>query len=410
MMSNRVLHILSQRPGRTGSGITLAAFVRGAREAGWQQRVVVGTPTDDRLPPIEGIAAANIRPLVFGQGELDFPLPGMSDVMPYHSSVFSQLTPEQLDRYRKVWSSHIAREIDDFQPNLIHSHHIWIVSSLLKQMAPEIPVVTSCHATGFRQMQLCPHLAADVRQGCAGIDAFFVLHAGHARQLSSLLDIQQSQIHVVGAGYDESIFYAQPERVDHSIPRIVYAGKYSESKGLPSLLDAVQLLRTDLPNLELHVAGSGSGIEAESLRARMQQMQPLVQLHGQLSQLELAELLRNASLFALPSFYEGLPLVIVEALACGCRVVCSDLPGVRQAMGAMIGRGLELVPLPGMQTIDQPHPGDLPKFVEQLRAAIQIALTSPPLDAPPVELTTFTWDSVFERVHQVWLKLAGEPL
>ena len=50
-MARRVLHLLSQRPGRTGSGVTVQALVREAAAAGWAQAVVVGTPADD--PPAQ---------------------------------------------------------------------------------------------------------------------------------------------------------------------------------------------------------------------------------------------------------------------------------------------------------------------------------------------------------------------
>ena len=41
----------------------------------------------------------------------------------------------------------------------------------------------------------------------------------------------------------------------------------------------------------------------------------------------LAEVFRQSDVFALPSFFEGLPLVTMEAMACGCKVVCSQIPG-----------------------------------------------------------------------------------
>ena len=39
--------------------------------------------------------------------------------------------------------------------------------------------------------------------------------------------------------------------------------------------------------------------------------------------------MNQSDVFVLPSFYEGLPLVIIEALACGTYVICTDLPGIR---------------------------------------------------------------------------------
>ena len=46
-MSGKVLHILSQRPGRTGSGVTLDALVRQAAAAGWSQQALVGVPVTE---------------------------------------------------------------------------------------------------------------------------------------------------------------------------------------------------------------------------------------------------------------------------------------------------------------------------------------------------------------------------
>jgi hypothetical protein len=85
----RVLHVLSQRPSLTGSGITLDALVRHADRAKWDQRVVVGVPATDPHPDVGGLSSSRIHPLIFGRQPIGFDLPGMSDVMPYPSSRFS---------------------------------------------------------------------------------------------------------------------------------------------------------------------------------------------------------------------------------------------------------------------------------------------------------------------------------
>ena len=63
----RVLHVLSQRPSLTGSGITLDALVRHAAAAGWEQRVVVGAPKDDARPAVGGLGAEHVFPLTFDE-------------------------------------------------------------------------------------------------------------------------------------------------------------------------------------------------------------------------------------------------------------------------------------------------------------------------------------------------------
>jgi len=397
----RVLHILSQRPSLTGSGITLDAIVRHASAAGCEQRVVAGVPAGDPRPEVGGLAPDEIDPLLFGDGGLRFPVPGMSDVMPYPSTVFGAMTDGQIFTYIEAWRGHLTRVICDFNPQVIHSHHIWLVSSMIKDLAPTTPVVTHCHATGLRQMELVPRLADLVRSGCARNDAFVVLHQGHAHDLGRRLGIGDDRIHIIGAGYREDLFHPRG-RDPHQAPALLYIGKFSNAKGLPQLLDAFETLSATHPDLVLHIAGGGSGAEAEALRNRMISMAPRVNLHGQLSQVDLAELMRRTSVCILPSFYEGLPLVLVEAMACGCRLVATDLPGIVNELAPRIGAALDLVELPQMAAIDTPVEAELPAFVDRLDAGLRRALDAPPPENQTVVLEPFTWSAVFKRVESVW--------
>ena len=79
-------------------------------------------------------------------------------------------------------------------------------------------------------------------------------------------------------------------------------------------------------------------------------MAPSVVQHGQLSQPELAEVARRSTVCVLPSFYEGLPLVLVEALACGCRLVATELPGIVEELAPRLGDALTMVELPSLET------------------------------------------------------------
>jgi len=401
----RILHVLSQRPSLTGSGVTLDALVREAAVAGYEQRVVVGVPEDDPSPAVGGLDRDRIHPLRFGAPPLDFAIPGMSDVMPYRSTRFSDLDTRQIAAYRSAWATHLRPIINRLKPQVIHSHHLWLMSALLKDIAPEIPIITHCHATGLRQMELCPHLAGGVRDGCSRIEAFTVLHGGHAEQLQSGLGIEPGRIHKVGAGYREDLFHPR-DGGTVSEPALLYVGKYSAAKGLPWLLDAFTRVNADRPSLRLHVAGGGAGAEAEALRARMDRMAPSVIRHGQLAQPELAELARRCTVCVLPSFYEGLPLVLVEALACGCRLVATALPGIVEELVPQLGGALITVEPPRLISVDQPNPEDLPTFVDRLHAALEAGLDAAPLGDPetdiPGALVHFTWNAVFKRVETIW--------
>ena len=402
-MSLRVLHLLSQRPGRTGSGVTLDALVRHGNAAGHEQRVLVGTPAEDPQPVVGDLPSGQVTPLTFGAGALGSDLPGMSDVMPYVSSRFTCLEPGQVEDYRRAWRQALEQVIQDFRPQVVHSHHIWLLSSWVKDWLPETtPVLTHCHATGFRQMRLCPHLAEPVIRGCARNEAFCVLHGGHAVELAQTLGVASERIHRIGAGYREDLFHCRGRSFQKS-KRMLFVGKLSQAKGLPSLLDAFAAMMPE-EGAELWVVGSGGAPESEALLKRMAGM-ARVRMFGAVDQARLADLMRQVDVCVLPSFYEGLPLVLVEAQACGCRLVASDLEGIRRELAPGLGDTLSLVSLPTLRGVDEPEPAALGAFAADLRRACTRALAAGPVRPDAEFLKGYSWAAVFSRVEQIWKDL-----
>jgi len=201
-----------------------------------------------------------------------------------------------------------------------------------------------------------------------------------------------SRVHLVPAGFREDLFH-EGDADSREARSLLYVGKYSHAKGLPQLLDAFEMLSDAC----LHVAGDGSGEEAEALRARMRAMDRVV-LHGQVDQARLGDLMRAAEVCVLPSFYEGVPLVLVEAAACGCKVVATALAGVVEQIAPVLGARLTPVACPPMDAIDTPAAQALPAFVERLARALEASLAS---DPAPVDVSVFGWRGVFERVEKL---------
>jgi glycosyltransferase involved in cell wall biosynthesis len=99
--------------------------------------------------------------------------------------------------------------------------------------------------------------------------------------------------------------------------------------------------------------------------------------------------------------FEGLPLVVVEALACGCRLVATALPGIVAELEPHLEGAITLVEPPALATVDEPEPSAAPAFVRRLEEALDEALDGPRPPPPPAR---FTWPAVFERVEAVWLE------
>jgi glycosyltransferase involved in cell wall biosynthesis len=111
-------------------------------------------------------------------------------------------------------------------------------------------------------------------------------------------------------------------------PHAVYVGTLSRRKGMHDLVAALELLRERGAQLPLDVVGGGHEVgeqEAEELRARIYDSGLPVSLLGSLSPDEVAERLRDAQLFVLPSHLEGKPIAILEAMAVGLPVVVTSV-------------------------------------------------------------------------------------
>ena len=402
----RILHCLSQIPGKTGSGVFLQAIVRESAANKIEQAVVCGLPAT--MPLEEShleIDTENIFPVRFETNTLPFPVAGMSAVMPYPSSRFSAFNRLNLEQYEAAFSKTLKEAITKFSPDIIHTHHLWIMTALTKKLFPNIPVITSVHGTELRKLKLAPQLAAIVIEGVSRVDRVMVLNHDQRRQVIKEYGFPAEKVVVTGTGYRQDLF-CRSLAAKEKLPTIIYAGKLSRAKGVPWLLKAFAELKNESV---LWLAGSGDGPESEAIRVTASAT-PNVELLGALTQAELAARFQRAHILVLPSFYEGLPLVLLEALACDSRVVVTDLPGIRELLIAeTIAEGLvsciPLPPLTGPDTLETEHEkpflSNLKKALsEQLkRVKEQQFICSLKLQK---RLDETGWHQVFKRIGNVY--------
>ena len=407
----KILHLLSQRPEATGSGIYIQAMIREAARRGHENFLLAGVPRGEELPPA-GLAAA-CEFVTFHGGDLPFPVVGMSDVMPYPSRRFSDLSPPEVEAYEWGFADRLLDVVAGFQPQVIHSHHLWLLTALARQMFPHLPLVATCHGSDLRQFHFCPHLRPRVLAGCRHLKGIMALSGAQKHDIIRLYDIPGDRIEVVGAGYNEALFRSQPKPTTDPV-QLVYAGKLSRAKGVPWLLRALRNLG-HLP-WRLHLVGGGTGEERDEILELATALGDRVHLWGPQSQEEVARLMGQAHLVVLPSFFEGLPLVVLEALACGCRVVTTALPGVEEVLGGYDTEAILLVDRPRLLGQDTPLKEDEDGFVRDLADAltrqILAARERPEIDRREVGeiLEYYSWSQVFARVEQVYLGALGhEP-
>lgn len=105
-------------------------------------------------------------------------------------------------------------------------------------------------------------------------------------------------------------------------PTVVALGRLSREKGFDLLIDAFARLAARYPDWRLQVAGDGPEREALTRQIERHGLAERVQLVGWVD--DPARFLASGALFVLPSRYEGFPMALLEALACGLPVVAFD--------------------------------------------------------------------------------------
>jgi len=365
----KILYILSQKPGCTGSGFYVQSMIKEALRKKHDCHLISGIHNNDDLE-LNDISKNNCSFLEFETENIPFALPGMSDVMPYKSTCFKNMTNSQLELYESSFKEKISESINKFKPDVIHSNHLWLVSSFTKEVCPDIPMIISCHGTDLRQMKQCKNLKEKVIKGCQKAEKIIALSKVQKKEIVDIYKIPESKIEIVGTGFNDAIFYPVEKPALPPV-KILYAGKLSFAKGVPWLLDSFKLtVSKSNIHVNLYIAGSGSGDEYDICMKKINSMKENVTFLGMLSQNELAEKMRKSHLFILPSFYEGLPLVIFEALASGCRVICTKLPGTIEITGNEGPETVRFIDLPKLEYIDRPYEKDIPMLTNTLSKII----------------------------------------
>jgi glycosyltransferase involved in cell wall biosynthesis len=195
----------------------------------------------------------------------------------------------------------------------------------------------------------------------------------HAKFVSTISHYARSQtmffsdpahwdkIRIIHCGVSPDL-YAAPRPPNDGELRMVFVGRISPVKGLRVLLSAMPDLIADIPNLRLVLVGDGPD------RVKLEEIaKPLgdhVTFTGYLSQTDVAATLQSADICVLPSFAEGVPVVLMEALASRIPAIATRVAGVSELVED--GQSGLLV-----------APGD----VESLKAAIKTLAHDPELRA-----------------------------
>lgn len=138
---------------------------------------------------------------------------------------------------------------------------------------------------------------------------------------------QWSKLHIVHCGVEPHLF---PARIHKGLgKKLLYIGRLAAAKGLPVVFECLVTLRQCLPcSLELTIVGDGPDRGKLEKQVSELKLDSIVRFVGYQSQANIRRYLQATDIFVLPSFAEGVPVSLMEAMASGIPVISTQVGGI----------------------------------------------------------------------------------
>mgnify|MGYP003289327454 CR=1 FL=1 len=215
-----------------------------------------------------------------------------------------------------------------------------------------------------------------IQQHGGNIKQFYYSECSEKRQNFIKRMLRKADVFIVVAPYLQDIFkdiveeekivvlpnaVEIPPKISHNYreQNLLFLGRLCKEKGIYELLDATKELKPEFPDLHLYLGGIwADGV----LEKKAEEYKEFVHYLGWIDAEKKDEYLQKCNIFVLPTYFEGMPMSLLEGMAYGRACVATEVGGIPQVMmnrkeGIMIQ----------------------PKDVQALKNAIKELLQNPPL-------------------------------
>ena len=398
----RILHVLAQLPIKTGSGVYFTNVINGLKEFNVEQAAIYATTPEYNFNFIEEKFEVEF------QGEdISFPIVGMSDIMPYDNTLYKNMTDEMMASWQAAFRKKLIQAREEFRPDVVITHHLWILSSMVCDVFKNEKIIGVCHNTDIRQAEKNPVMKDKYVKSLGKLDKILALSSGVIDGIANIYNYPVEKIVNIGAGYNEKIFYPAEKYDKHDNVKILYAGKFDESKGFYELIKAFRLLEKKDDNVELELIGNlkdEDKLRVDSLVGDSKR----IRIYNAVDQVHLGEIMRHKDIFILPSYFEGLGLIAVEALGSGLRVVATEIEGLIEFLGEKINNSeiIEYVKMPTIYDTDKAVEEEKPAFINRLVESLEVMIerTREEREIPAYlleEIERHSWKKKIETIYKL---------
>ena len=398
----RILHVLAQLPIKTGSGVYFTNVIDGLKDFKVEQAAIYATTPEYNFNFVDEKFEVE-----FQGKDISFPIVGMSDIMPYDNTLYKNMTDEMIESWQKAFREKLIHARETFKPDVVITHHLWILSSMVCDIFENVKVLGVCHNTDIRQAEKNPAMKDKYVKSLGKLDKILALSSGVIDGIANIYNYPVGKIVNIGAGYNEKIFYPAEKYEKNDNVKILYAGKFDESKGFYELIKAFRLLEKKDTKVELELIGNLK----EEDRPRVESLvggSKRIRIYNAVDQVHLGEIMHHKDIFILPSYFEGLGLIAVEALGSGLRVVATEIEGLIEFLGEKINNSeiIEYVKMPTIYDTDKAVEEEKPAFVERLVGALEVMIerTRKEREIPAYlleEIERHSWKKKIETIYKL---------
>jgi glycosyltransferase involved in cell wall biosynthesis len=240
-----------------------------------------------------------------------------------------------------------------YKVSLIHAH--WVIpQGLMAVLSRQLHLIPKTIRI------LCTSHGGDLFSLQGGflqsMKRFTFRHSDHATVVSTAMrdhlnnmGCSTENISVQSMGVDLTRQFV-PDKNAVKIRDIIYVGRLVEKKGVSTLINSIKLLNKDYPALKVTLVGDGPERSSLVQQCRQLGIDKQIEFTGSIANDRVPKFYQSAKIAIVPSIVasdgdqEGLGLVAVEALGCGCATIVSDLPALSDVVkhgdnGLVFGAG-----------------------------------------------------------------------
>lgn len=317
----------------SGSGVYVGNIAKSLQKKGNQVCIIMPENTIH----ICDMGNVKVHPVFFKkeeiiQGQLDFNFPCM-DPHPRSNFLFHNMTELQIQQYENAFRKAIEEEIEEFQPDIIHSQHIWIISGLLENY--KIPYIITSHGAEFityKKTNVFDRYGFSATRSCEKL--IYISDENKNEIINKFPDAKEKLVYLKN-GYNSNDFFVEELNkteilkkfsINKTFKKIVlFVGRISKMKGVDVLLKSAKLYENE--DVLTLIVGDGEFRQDLNILAEELALQNVVFL-GNKSQNDLRLLYNICDVLVLPSKKEAMPLVAIEAWACGKPAIVTEQFGI----------------------------------------------------------------------------------